>query len=121
MFTLGAQRRWAHFGLWRVACLLSVGWALMALPAVAQPAATAQAQPPGPPSEAAVLIDYSVLVIRQTRQIHDQIPEIILRVQQGDDHWTGVGSASGGMGGMGGMGTGGMGGGASGGFGGGFF
>lgn len=73
------------------------------------------------PSEAAVLIDYSELVIRQTRQIHDQISEISLRVQQGDDHWTGVGSASGGIGGMGGMGMGGTGGGASGGFGGGFF
>lgn len=72
-------------------------------------------------SGTAVLVEYSVLVIRQTRQIHDQIPEIILRVQQGDGHWTGVGSASGDMGGMGGMGMGGTGGGSSGGFGGGFF
>lgn len=79
-------------------------------------------------SGTAVLVEYSVLVIRQMRQVHDQIPEIILRVQQGDAHSTGMGSGSGGMGGMGmggmgmgGMGMGGMGGGASGGFGGGFF
>ncbi len=73
----------------------------------------------------AVVVDYSVLVIRQMRQVHDQIPEIILRVQHGDEptpgDWSGPSGGMGGMGGgMGGMG-GDMGGNTGGGFGGGFF
>lgn len=52
-----------------------------------------------------VPVPYSVLVILQTREIHDQIPVILSRIEQGDNIIGG-----GGMGGMGG-----------GGFGGGFF
>jgi hypothetical protein len=70
------------------------------------------------------LIANSVLIIRQTREIHHSIASVISKVQFGDasDHPPG-GVMGGGMGGMGGGGMGGLGGGGmgGGGFGGGFF
>ena len=43
-------------------------------------------------------VPYSVLVIQQTREIHDQIPAILNRIEQGDNNM----GAAGAMGGMGG-------------------
>ena len=72
-----------------------------------------------------VVIPNSVLIIRQSREIHEAIARLISKVQYGDAVETHVGGMGGGWiggamggGGMGGMGGGGMGGG---GFGGGFF
>ncbi len=72
------------------------------------------------PSDAPVIAN-SVLIVRQTREIHTQIAEVIKKIQFGDavSHPTIGGMGMGGMGGgMGGGGMGGMGGGS---FGGGFF
>ena len=63
-------------------------------------------------------IPHAVLVIRQTRKVHDALPNLLIRVNNGDLY----GGFGGGMGGMGGGMGGGFGGGGMGGsFGGGFF
>ncbi|MCA9173473.1 MAG: hypothetical protein KDB14_03220 [Planctomycetales bacterium] len=70
-----------------------------------------QVDPVGENKGAAAPIPQSVLVITQMREVHDELPTLFLRVQNGDGM---VGGFDGGMGGMGG-------GGMGGGFGGGFF
>jgi hypothetical protein len=83
-------------------------WNQTAQPNTSKDSGDAAAQP----------VAYSVLIIYQSREIHEQIPEILWRIQHGDNPAPGggMGGMGGGMGGMGG-GMGGMGGG----FGGGFF
>lgn len=81
-------------------------------------------EPPPPAAESTVLLDTTVLAIRQTREVHDKLVQLVLKIEQGDSqNYAPVGGPAGGMGGgMGGVGMGGAGmGGMGGGFGGGFF
>lgn len=59
-------------------------------------------------SEPAIVVGHSVLVIRQMREVHDEIPEIIQRIEYGDEHRRAVGAEGepAGVGGMGGFGGG---------------
>jgi hypothetical protein len=66
------------------------------------------------------VVDYSVLVIRQTREVHEQISRFLPKILHGYTPTDASQMATGGMGGMGGTGMGGMGG-AGAGFGSGFF
>ncbi len=86
-----------------------------------QPSRPVAADPQAP---AAVLVDHSVLIIRQRREVHAEIPEIIRRIEHGDhplDLDPNRQGAMGGMGGWNGRRHGCMDGGMGGGFGGGFF
>lgn len=58
-------------------------------------------------AEPAVILNHSVLIIRQSREVHDEIPKILQRIKQGDADLEGlknmtVGPGMGGMGGFGG-------------------
>ena len=67
-------------------------------------AAAPEAKKGTEPAGNSVLIPYSVLVIKQTREVHDQLPELLQKIENGEAFDNGLGGN--GMGGMGGFGGG---------------